>query len=264
MPDQEGIGQAPSLPAEEPQPLPAHPAPREPGLLLGTPLGVSAALHVAAVTAMLLLKPAAPPALPPVYRVDIVAAPPGPRQAGVVRPPDAAPPKAETPAPRAPRQEAPTREPAVPIKAAPPVRTPTPPATPVPPRPAEQRPQPQTPAPTAGGGPTGGRGADVATVRTEGLEFPYPGYLNNIVRQIAQSFTPPNPNAPLKAEVFFLIHRDGSVTNVRFVTRSGSYQFDLEAQGAIEAAAPNFGPLPAGFTEDALPVVFSFDPRVLR
>jgi outer membrane biosynthesis protein TonB len=64
----------------------------------------------------------------------------------------------------------------------------------------------------------------------------------------------------------FLIHRNGSVSNVRFVTRSGSYPFDLEAQGAIEAAAAAraFGELPEGFPDDVLPVVFSFDPQVLR
>ncbi|HKG92957.1 MAG TPA: TonB C-terminal domain-containing protein [Gemmatimonadaceae bacterium] len=230
--------------------------------LLGVPLGVSAALHVAIAAAVFLLRPDAPPTLPPVYRVDIVAAPPGPRQAGVVRPPESAPPTATPTPPRPPKSEAPTREPAVPIKAPQPTRTSTPPATPLPPRPADRAPT--TPAPTAGGGPTGGRGTDVATVRTEGIEFPYPGYLNNIVRQIALHFTPPNPNAPLRAEVFFLIHRDGTVTGVRFITRSGNYQFDLEAQGAIEAASPQFGALPSGFTEDALPVVFTFDPRVLR
>jgi len=62
----------------------------------------------------------------------------------------------------------------------------------------------------------------------------------------------------------FLIHRDGSVTNFRFVTKSGAYAFDLEAQGAIEAASRYFGPLPEGFRDDVLPVVFSFDPRFLR
>lgn len=112
----------------------------------------------------------------------------------------------------------------------------------------------------------GGKGADVATVRTEGVDFPFPAYLNNIVRQIALNFRPSNPNAALRADVMFLIKRDGSVSNVRFVTRSGVYAFDLEAQGAVEAAASTraFGPLPAGFPDDVLPVVFSFDPKFLR
>ena len=105
----------------------------------------------------------------------------------------------------------------------------------------------------------------MVTVRTEGIEFPYPGYLENIVRQIALNFHPPR-GASERAEVAFLIRRDGSVTSIRFVTRSGNYAFDLEAQGAVEAAgnARSFGPLPEGFPDDVLPVIFSFDPRVLR
>ena len=58
--------------------------------------------------------------------------------------------------------------------------------------------------------------------------------------------------------------RNGTVADVRFITRSGNYAFDLEAQGAIGAAAQAFGPLPAGFPDDALTVIFSFDPRLLQ
>ena len=120
--------------------------------------------------------------------------------------------------------------------------------------------------PRAGGGPEGGRGTDVANVSIRGLEFPYPGYLANIVRQVAVRFEPANRNAALQADVAFLIHRDGSVSNIRIVKRSGNYAFDLESQGAVEAAgmAKAFGPLPEAFREDVLPVTFSFDPRVIR
>jgi protein TonB len=104
----------------------------------------------------------------------------------------------------------------------------------------------------------------VATVQTEGIDFPFPGYLNNIVRQIALRFNPGDTNSGLRADVRFVIRRDGSVIGIGFVTRSGNYAFDLEAQGAIEAAARQFGPLPEGFHDDALPVVFSFDPRLIR
>ncbi len=124
----------------------------------------------------------------------------------------------------------------------------------------------KTDAPKAGGGPIGGKGSDVATIRSDGIEFPFPGYLNNIVRQIALNFRPRNPDARLKAEVRFLIHRDGSVSNIEFIRHSGNYSFDLEAQGAVDAAASarGFGPLPDGFTDDVLPVVFSFDPAFLK
>ena len=46
--------------------------------------------------------------------------------------------------------------------------------------------------------------------------------------------------------------------------RSGVYSFDTEAMGAVEAAARSFGPLPSGFSDDVLPVIFSFDPRLIR
>jgi protein TonB len=140
-------------------------------------------------------------------------------------------------------------------------------ATPTPePAKTAARPEPEANAPTAGGGPAGGRGADVATVRTEGIEFPFPGYLQNIVRQIAVRFKPDPAWGSRRAEVVFLIHRDGSVSGLAFRVGSGSYAFDVEARGAIESAAQAgaFGPLPRGFPDDVLPVIFSFDPRLIR
>jgi protein TonB len=141
-------------------------------------------------------------------------------------------------------------------------RRPAPPATPTP----EPKSAPKNAPPTrAGGGPTGGTGTDVANVRSEGVEFPYPGYLNNIVRQIALRFSPRNPGA-LRAEVFFIVRRDGTIGEFRFLTKSGSYAFDLEAQGAVESAgsAKAFGRLPDGYVNDFLPVIFSFDPSLFR
>lgn len=226
---------------------------------LGGPLGVSALLHATLVALVLwATRPGKPVVLPPVYRVNIVAAPPGPRAIGEVSStPAPTRPVATTTPPRT-REVAP-KAPAAPVKR----------SAPAPPRatPSTAKAPPHAPAkpvPQAHGGPTGGQGTDVATVQTEGIDFPFPGYLNNIVRQIALDFKPDNPNAPLRAEVAFLIHRDGTVTNFRFLTRSGSYAFDLAAQGAVEHASSAFGPLPSGFHDDVLPVVFSFDPRFLR
>jgi outer membrane biosynthesis protein TonB len=134
-------------------------------------------------------------------------------------------------------------------------------ATPTPPQ-AKAKPT-TAPQPTAASR-NGGEGADVANVHTEGVTFPYPWYLENIVRQVALNFQPEDPAAKLHAEVAFLIRRDGTVAGFRFVQRSGDYAFDLEAQGALEKAAAQFGPLPQGFSEDVLPVVFSFDPRLIH
>lgn len=219
------------------------------------------------------LKQPKPIALPPMYRVNIVAAPAGERAIGEVRSGPSAPAKPVT-TPSTPQSS--VKE--MPLPQARPVRKPPVRATPVeaktPPtakpsvaptedvKPATQA---ETQAPKAGGGPVGGKGTDVATVRSDGIEFPFPGYLNNIVRQIALNFKP-RTDAKLKAEVRFLIHRDGSVSNLVFVQKSGVFSFDLEAQGAVEAASSTrrFGPLPAGFPDDVLPVVFSFDPEFLR
>ncbi|HET7564238.1 MAG TPA: TonB C-terminal domain-containing protein [Gemmatimonadaceae bacterium] len=232
------------------------------GARLGAPVVLSAALHIALLAGLIVLHAPTPPPQPPIYRVNIVAAPPGPREAGIVTPKPEPPPVKPAPVPV--RAESNPKAMPLPVKK-PPVRKKTAPATPVP---VPEKPPKQTKAdeaPQAGGGPTGGRGTDVATVRTEGIEFPYQGYLDNIVRQIAVRFEAPR-NSTVRAVVRFLIHRDGSVSDISFVTRSGLYEFDLDAEGAVEQAGNvrAFGPLPSGFADDVLPVIFSFDPRVLH
>jgi outer membrane biosynthesis protein TonB len=66
--------------------------------------------------------------------------------------------------------------------------------------------------------------------------------------------------------VYFLIQRDGRVTDFDFRRKSGSSAFDIAARGAIEAAGRSraFGPLPDGFRDDVLPVIFTFTPQMLR
>ncbi len=220
----------------------------------------SALLHLLVVAGLLFGHSRGAVAPPPMYRVTLIAAPPGPRQIGVVReaPPEPAPaPTPPAPAPLARATPAPERMKAPPTKARPKQTPKT--ATP------NVATNSEKPAPVAraGGGPQGGRGADVANVRTEGIEFPFPVYLQNVVRQIALQFKPP-PNSALRAEVSFLIRRDGSVSGLRLSARSGSFSFDQDAMGAVEAASRSFGPLPQGFTDDVLPVIFSFDPRLIR
>jgi TonB family protein len=227
------------------------------GFSLRTPLATSVVLHVLVVAAFVFARPSTHVPAPPMYKVSLVAAPPGPREIGVV--PETPPTIAPTPAAPAPL----ARETPVPdrMKApakAPPVRTPkiaTPNAAPPTAKAAN--------APVAGGGPVGGKGADVANVQTAGIEFPYPVYLENVVRQIAKQFNP-SAHGALTAEVAFMIRRDGTVAAVRITKRSSVYSFDQDALAAIELASKAFGPLPQGFSDDVLPVIFSFDPRLIK
>ena len=114
-------------------------------------------------------------------------------------------------------------------------------------------------------GETPSNGTDPVTVKTPGLTFAYPEYLRNIVAQIYRRWERPR-GGTRRAEVFFMILRDGSVRDIRFITPSGDFTFDLNAQGAIEAAANAgaFGSLPDGYPQDVLPVSFYFEPGRTR
>jgi len=226
---------------------------------LGAWFALSVLLHGGLVAAFFVLRPGAPPPGPPIYRVRLIAAPAGERAIGVVQPKPE--PVVEKPAPTPPKPApkktpAPVKTPPKATKQAPTAATPTP----IPP------PKTAEPAPTAGGGATGGRGADIANVVTTGVEFPYPAYSDNIVRQLIKFFG--QTNSRFTAEVSFVIRRDGTVDpeTIRFVTRSGNYSFDQRAYGAVEAAANAnaFGALPPGFREDILPVRFRFTPSIMR
>lgn len=221
---------------------------------LTAPLVASAALHVLVAAALVVASRADGKVnLPPMYKVELIAAPPGAPAVGVVTdaPTDAAA-KAKTP-PKPTPDAVPIKKPAAKTSKS------ASKATPV----AKARAA--ADAPRAGGGATGGAGADVANIRTEGIDFPFPGYLQNIVRQVRLNFSP-SDRSLRTAEVFFFIRRDGSMAGFRFLQKSGSYSFDLECQGAVEAAAASksWGPLPAQFMDDVLPVIFRFDPKTLR
>lgn len=224
---------------------------------LGLPVTLSAVVHVGLV-ALVLVAARGGRQRGEVYTVNLIAAAAGPRQVGIA----AEQPKAQADAPLPKRAEMQPKE------TTPPVRRPR--ETPRTPSRATQVPDAKsarfdTPAPKAGGGETGGKGTDVANVSTAGKEFPYPAYLHNIITQIALRFNP-RQKQMLSADVQFVIKRDGSVFAISVVKPSGSYGFDLEAKGAIEqaASARAFGPLPDGYSDDALTIIFTFDPKIIR
>jgi protein TonB len=216
----------------------------------GVAAGLTGTLAVHAVAVSFLWSTLGPVDLgPPVYAVELVAAP--------------APPPEEKPRPEA-VSRPPAEEPA-PNTPAPPTEKPAPPKPKPAPKPPEKtEPNPKSAAPTQPlPGETPSTGTDAVTVSTPGLAFPYPDYLRNIVQEVYRRWDRPLGNAALRAEVSFLILRDGTVREIRLTRPSGSFSFDLSAQGAIEAAgsAGAFGALPDGWPADVLPVSFYFTPR---
>ena len=217
-----------------------HPTPQ------GTVAGLvgTIVVHAGAVLFLVAAVKPAPPS-PPSYAVDLVAAPAPTTKQRLAREALPTPPPEEKPAPT------------------PPVKTAPAPSPKPPPAESEREPAPQTAAPVAPApGETPSTGTDVATIKTPGLAFPYPEYLRNIVTQVYQRWDRASAKQSNFAEISFLILRDGSVRDIRFVTRSGSFAFDIDAQGAIEAAGNSraFGQLPDGWEADVLPVSFYFKP----
>jgi outer membrane biosynthesis protein TonB len=95
-------------------------------------------------------------------------------------------------------------------------------------------------------------GEETVNVQLDGAVFAFPDYLER-----------PTGGRHLRAEIVFVIHRDGNVSDIGWAQKSGVTAFDLEAQGAVEAAGRSlaFGPLPKGYPRDQLRVSFYFDPR---
>jgi protein TonB len=212
--------------------------------------GIGTILVHAAAAAFLFSQVRASGATPPVYAVNLVAAPAPTERKRLAREAVPTPPQ-EKPAPVKPKPKPPPKAPSKPEPKPPPTTEPN------------REPPPPTAAPvTPAEGETPSTGTDAATIKTPGLEFPYPEYLRNIVNQVYQRWDRDDARQNSFAEISFLIRRDGSVHDIRFVTRSGSFAFDLGAQGAIEAAGNTFafGQLPDGWEADVLPVSFYFKP----
>jgi outer membrane biosynthesis protein TonB len=216
-------------------------------VVTNVPLGLVGTIVVHGVALTLFLASATGArSAPPTYRVHLVAAP------------DLTP--DQRPAPPAVQREAAPKEPPAPTAKPAPKNTVSPAAPPPVADSKKREAAPRTNPVTRLPGEAPSTGSDVATVSTEGVEFPFPEYLQNIVSQVLRRWQRPLDNTPLEAEVGFMVHRDGSVTDLQFVKRSGNFAFDLEAQGAIEEAGrfKTFGTLPDGWVPDVLFVRFYF------
>jgi len=165
-------------------------------------------------------------------------------------------------------EDAPTRQDPQPAERAEEEHRPPPPEPTERPKPETERPTTveETPEPEAATEPARAEeeGEEAVNVQTEGATFAFPDYLENIIRQVNRYWRPPTSGRRLRAELTFVIRRDGSVSEIEWVRRSGDGAFDLEARGAVEAAgrARAFGPLPDDYPRDRLKVSFYFDPSV--
>lgn len=164
------------------------------------------------------------------------------------------------------QEEAPLRQDPQPAEAAEEEHRPPPPEPSPRPKPETERPkvekEEEVPRPSKEPARAEEEGDDAVNVQLEGKTFPFPDYLENIIGQVHRYWRPPTGARSLRAEISFVIARDGSVSDIEWVRRSGDLTFDLEARGAVEAAgrAKAFGPLPERFPRDRLRVSFFFDP----
>jgi protein TonB len=89
------------------------------------------------------------------------------------------------------------------------------------------------------------------------------GYYVDLLRQrVAEKWQTSDVDPRLQTAppvvVTFTIHRNGSLTGVRVVQRSGNSVLDTSAQRAIYDAAP-MPPLPAGWDRDSATIEFWFE-----
>lgn len=216
---------------------------------------LSVAVHTAVVAGAIVASLMSADPLPAfeVYRVELVSPPPSEAGPEDLRPPEPEP--VVTPAPTE-QEPAPELPPPEPIPERPPVeRSP-------PPEPEPER----EPAPSRGADPDPESvGGEDLEVRIDGRDFSEPAYLENIIRQNRRYFRW-SGDPGLRACVYFEILRDGGTRGIRIVRGSGNFRFDLAARGAVEAAGSRkaYGPLPASWPHDLLPVQFSFSSNRLE
>jgi len=174
------------------------------------------------------------------------------------------PPKVEGPPPPEPKPEVKSTIVTKPKVETPPKPTPRPPKkvveqTPV--KKPEEKPKEPEPATGENADPesTGGENIDVDQ---NGRDFPYPEYLENIIRQIRRHFRGWSGDGRPSAQIAFYINRDGTVGGLTLIEKSADFKFNLQTMSAVELAgrAGAFGALPEGWVPERLWVKFRFVP----
>ena len=115
-----------------------------------------------------------------------------------------------------------------------------------------------------GGGGAGGGGGGGGAGGGGGIGgyFPYAYYVDLLRNRISSSWynslVAPGLKGKYVAAVYFIVRRDGEISDLRLENSSGITSLDLSAKRAIENAAP-FAPLPPDFTSQYLVVHFEFE-----
>jgi TonB family protein len=114
-----------------------------------------------------------------------------------------------------------------------------------------------------GGGGDGGDGSGYGPGSGGiGGYFPYAYYVDLLRNRISSSWysslVAPGLKGKYVAGVYFIVRRDGAVSDLRLENSSGIDSLDLSARRAIENAAP-FAPLPPDFPSQYLVVHFEFE-----
>jgi TonB family protein len=114
----------------------------------------------------------------------------------------------------------------------------------------------------AGGGSGGSGGGGYGSGDGGGGYFPYAYYVDLLRSRISSSWysslVAPGLKGKYVAAVYFIVRRDGEVSDLRLENSSGIVSLDLSARRAIENAAP-FAPLPPDFPSQYLVVHFEFE-----
>jgi outer membrane biosynthesis protein TonB len=94
------------------------------------------------------------------------------------------------------------------------------------------------------------------------MECPSPEYCDNIIRQVNRYFRAPAGIGAAEADIYFVINRDGSVSELRLIGSSGGAAFRMAVLEGVEQAGLQraFGRLPDAYGADRLPVSFYFRP----
>jgi TonB family protein len=96
----------------------------------------------------------------------------------------------------------------------------------------------------------------------QGGYFPHAYYIDLLRNRISSSWysslVAPGLKGKYVTGVYFIIRRDGEISDLRVERPSGNASLDLSARRAIDNAAP-FAPLPSDFTSQYLVVHFEFE-----